>query len=323
MKEKKIFVKDLQNIGDEFSSLFKVGVIEPLKTRAGKKFYNIVLKDKTGIIKAKLWNDKIDLAKGIKPDDIVKIEGKTNRYGGTLQVIIKDMSISDYTNDEDFKILSDKKISDLSVKLDRLIADIKNDVLKSLLKKFFDNKKIRNRFLAHPAAKSIHHCYKGGLLEHSVSMAEIAKDLSAHYGLDGDLLVSGALLHDIGKLYELTENGEYTREGQLLGHLAIGVAEIEKASKELQTEDLSIILHLKHIIASHHGELEWGAIKKPLTAEAELLFNIDYTDSRQNIYKLKNFDISNAYSENLNTGSKTIGSNNNKHSNKRPTLFGD
>ena len=321
--KKTIFVSDLKETTEEFSSVFKVGVIEPLKTRAGKKFYNILLKDKTGVIKAKLWNDKIELAKGIKINDIVNIEGKTNRYAGTLQIIIKNMSRSDYSNEDDFKILSDKKILQFSAELDSLILDVKNSTLKKILKKFFDNKEIRSRFMSHPAAKSIHHCYMGGLLEHSVSMAKIAKNLSAYYGLDSDLMIAGALLHDIGKLQELTENGEYTREGQLLGHLAIGVAEIEKASRGLG-EETPVILHLKHIIASHHGELEWGSIKKPLTAEAELLFNIDYMDSRQSIYKLKNFDLSNARFDNeLKTTDKPTPLKSNKAESGSPTLCGD
>jgi len=225
----------------------------------------------------------------LESGDIVKVTGKTNQYGGSFQIIIKQIEKSDYSNEEDFSILSEKKILALSLKLNKLIDGVNDISLKKLLKDFFDDPDIRARFVTYPAAKIVHHCYRGGLLEHSVSMADVAKILSTNYALNTDLMVAGALLHDIGKLYELTENGEYTRRGKLIGHLSIGVTEIEKRVKA----DIPIIVHLEHLIASHHGMLEWGAIKKPQTPEAELLFNIDFTDSRQNIMKLRNLDISN------------------------------
>ena len=289
MNRKKLFISDLSEVKGEFSDIFKIGVIESARTRLGKKFYSILLKDKTGVIKSKLWNDKIEQARGLKSGDIVNVTGKTNQYGGSFQIIIKQIEKSDYGNEEDFSILSEKKIIDLSLRLNELIDSVNDISLKKLLKDFFDDPDIRTRFVTYPAAKIVHHCYRGGLLEHSVSMADVAKILSTHYALNTDLMVAGALLHDIGKLYELTENGEYTRRGKLIGHLSIGVTEIEKRVEA----DIPIIVHLEHLIASHHGLLEWGAIKKPQTPEAELLFNIDFTDSRQNIMKLKSLDMSN------------------------------
>ncbi len=285
---KKLFISELKEVKGEFSDIFKIGVIETARTKAGKTFYNIILKDKTGVIKSKLWNDKIEQARGLENGDIVEVTGKTNQYGGVFQIIIKQIEKSDYKNEDDFSILSEKRILNLSRKLDELIDNVNDVSLKSLLKNFFNDPDLRKRFITYPAAKIMHHCYRGGLLEHSISMAEVAKSLSTHYGLNTDLMIAGALLHDIGKLYELTENGEYTRRGKLIGHLSIGVTEIEKRVKS----DTPIIVHLEHLVASHHGMIEWGAIKKPQTSEAELLFSIDFADSRQNIMKLKNLDIS-------------------------------
>ncbi len=299
--------KKLKKIDKE---TFLVSEKHILKARNGDEYVGLKLKDRSGVIDAKIWNNLIHLKDKFEAGDFVKITGESNYYNDNWQVIIKDLEKLD-EGDVDKKAFlpsTQKDVESLQAELLSLIDSVKHAGLRKLLEEIFTDEKFYNAFIHAPAAKSMHHAYVGGLIEHTVSVAKIANIVSKNYSdVDGDLLVTAALLHDIGKVYELDPvTFNYTTEGKLLGHIIIGYTIIQNKIEKLNLLKEETKLNLLHCILSHHGEYEYGSPKKPKTKEAVLLHLIDMLDSRMQPVADAKIDESTGWSDMIKIIGKAI-----------------
>ncbi len=255
-------------------------------TKNGKEYGNVLLQDKTGQLEAKIWNLHDPGIRDFDVMDHVYVEGTVTIFNNANQLNIQRIQKAEEGSydQSDYFPVSKRNIDEMYREFTSLIASVKNLCLKQLLMSFFINDKaFARRFKSHSAAKSIHHGFIGGLLEHSLSVAKLCDGAAKHYSfIDRDLLLAGAMLHDIGKTAELSPfpRNDYTDEGQLLGHIIIGaqmvtehIAKIDDFPEKLKTE-------LLHLILSHHGELEFGSPKKPALIEAMVLSMVDNMDAK-------------------------------------------
>lgn len=248
------------------------------------------LRDKSGMISARMWNVTEEQAAHVNPGDFVVVRGKVQLYQGALQMIISQIQSvpSERLDPNDFVKQSERDLGQLTARLRELVQSIDEPALRTLIDCFLIDEPLMTAYTTAPAGMKAHHAYRGGLLEHVVNMLEIANRISDLLpGVDRNLLLAGIFLHDIGKTRELAfETGcSYTDEGQLLGHLTIGVemlaakiAEAEKLTGETFPKELT--LRLKHLILSHHGTYEFGSPKLPMTPEAIALHHIDNLDAK-------------------------------------------
>ncbi len=258
---------------------------QSLKSRAGKTYYSLVLQDKTGTIDAKVW----DLTKEIQnfnEHDYIKIDGNVVTYNNTYQLKISKIRKSDEGeyDPSDYVPSSTKDIGAMYKELQEIINNIENEYIKQLLTNILNRKDIKDKFKTHSAAKTMHHNYLGGLLEHTLSVTQLCLKVSEHYGamINKDILVCYAILHDVGKVRELSEfpENDYTDEGQLLGHLIIGVELVAEECKKIEGFPITLENLIKHGILSHHGKLEYGSPKLPATMEAFVFNMIDEMDAK-------------------------------------------
>jgi len=286
----KIFVKDLTE-KQAFQSVFLARDKAVLTGKNGKNYISLFLTDSTGSIDARIWDNVDALIDAFQSGDIVRVKGQIQIFQNRRQVVVHrlEKALPEEFRMEDFVSTSRRPPEQMMAEL-VLIADaIKHPSIRQLTLDSLNDPEIRKRLLQAPAAKSIHHAYVGGLLEHVVSICGIMKLLHAHYQLQQvelnlDYLLFGAIFHDIGKIWELEIEGgiSYTDQGKLLGHMVMAVELVErKASRILGfPEELKVLL--KHIILSHHGKLEYGSPKTPLFLEAFLVAAIDDLDSKIN-----------------------------------------
>jgi 3'-5' exoribonuclease len=253
--------------------------------KSGDLYLSLTLADRTGELDAKMWDNAADAIETFAQDDFVRVKGLMqvfqNRPQLTLHkiqaVVEADVDVSDYFP------ASKRDRDEMFRELQGIIATIGNPYLKGLLEAIFADEEIARQFRAAPAAKAIHHAWLGGLLEHVLSLCTLAKFTAAHYSdIDMDLVLTGAILHDIGKIRELkyARGFSYSTEGQLLGHIVIGLGMIEEKIKLVPGFPDKLRDLLLHLIASHHGELEYGSPKVPLFPEAMLLHHLDNLDSK-------------------------------------------
>lgn len=261
-----------------------------LNSRHGKSYMSLTLQDKTGTINAKVWELNKNI-QNFEENDFIKIDASVVCFQDDLQLKvtkIRKSSEGEY-NTMDYIPTTDKDISNLFEHLVDIINSIKTPYIKQLLENIYiKNDDLRERFKVHSAAKTIHHSYMGGLLEHTVSIAQICDFLSKQYkDVNRDILIAGAFLHDIGKLFELSPfpENDYTDDGQLLGHIVIGTEIVTKESKKIKDFPHQLESLLKHCILSHHGEYEFGSPKRPKTIEAFLLSCVDEMDSKVKIFE--------------------------------------
>lgn len=287
---KKTFIKDIKE-KEQVSDIFLVTKKESGISKSGKAYLNVKLMDSTGELEARVWDDAEKLDKAFQKNDIVQIKGFTVAYQGGLQINISAVSAvpeGQYSL-RDFLPASRRDPFEMIKELDSVISSIKDEHLKALLKSIFNDPAVREPFMTAPAAKSMHHSYLSGLIEHVLSICGLADKIVAHYGkgINRDLLVAGALLHDVGKIYELSfeRSIEYTDEGRLLGHITIGVELIDRKMRELKSFPGELSMLLKHMILSHHGQLEFGSPKRPKTIEAIILSYLDDMDAKVSAVK--------------------------------------
>ncbi|MEK6759247.1 MAG: HD domain-containing protein [Deltaproteobacteria bacterium] len=287
---KKIYVKDIKE-RDNVSDVFLVTKKESGVSKSGKPYLVLKLMDSSGEIESRVWDDAERLDKNFQKNDIVNIKGYTVAYQGGLQINLSAIATApegQYSL-RDFMPASLRDPAEMVVELDGVIASINDVNLKALLKAVFEDPALRSRFISSPAAKSMHHAYLSGLMEHVLSICSLAAKVSDHYGaaINKDLLISGALLHDIGKIYELSceRSFEYTDEGRLLGHITIGIELIDSKVREMKAFPRELAVLLKHMILSHHGHLEYGSPKRPKTIEAIVLYYLDDLDAKVSAVK--------------------------------------
>ncbi|MBI5587334.1 MAG: HD domain-containing protein [Deltaproteobacteria bacterium] len=282
---KKTCIKNIKE-KEHVAGAFLVTKKEMGLSKSGKPYINMRIMDSTGELEARVWEDAEELGKNFRKDDVAAVKGFAVAYQGGLQVNISSvtaLSDTEYSI-RDFLPASAKDPVKMMAELDRIISGMKDERLKGLLTAIFKDPDIRSRFEVAPAAKAMHHSYLSGLLEHVLSICGLAEKIADHYGrrINKDLLLSGAILHDIGKIYELSyrRSFDYTDEGRLIGHITIGVEMIDEKVRALKDfpKDLSVLL--KHMILSHHGQLEFGSPKRPKTIEAIILSYLDDMDAK-------------------------------------------
>lgn len=287
---KKTYVKDIKE-RDNVSDVFLVTKKESGVSKSGKPYLVLKLMDSSGEIESRVWDDAERLDKNFQKNDIVGIKGYTVAYQGGLQINLSAISTApegEYSL-RDFMPVSQRDPAGMIVELDGVIASIHDENLKALLKGIFEDPEVRSRFISSPAAKSMHHAYLSGLMEHVLSICSLAVKVADHYGssINRDILLAGALLHDIGKIYELSyeRSFEYTDEGRLLGHITIGIELIDRKIRDMKAFPRELAVLLKHMILSHHGHLEYGSPKRPKTIEAIVLYYLDDLDAKVSAVK--------------------------------------
>jgi 3'-5' exoribonuclease len=286
------FVETLTD-GDNVDEVFLVVDKQLRSNRNGNFYIQLDLGDRSGTINARMWNAGEPLFRSFDAGDFLLVKGKVQLFQGNLQLILNNFDKFDAARIELTDFLPHTK-HDISKLLDRLktaVRKVSDPHLRALAESYFIDDEFMRAFARCPAGIKVHHAYVGGLLEHVVTMMDIAdKVLPLYPEVSRDLVVMGVLLHDSGKVRELTfaRNFAYSDEGQLLGHLALGIEMlVEKARlvPDLTGEPFpaELLLRLKHLILSHHGESQFGSPKVPMTAEAVALHTIDFMDSRIHI----------------------------------------
>ena len=287
---KKQFINAIK-AGDAIDDIFVLSEKTLSQKRDGKNFLNITVSDKSGRIKGVVWDNVDQIVSGITAGGFVHIKGKISEYKGMLQLGVKTMAAvsPDSVNPSDFIPATDLNIDDMYIRLLKITASIETVYLKELLEAFWDDKDFVRKFKTAPAAKKMHHAYLGGLLEHTLSAAILANKIAGHYseyyaGINRDLLLTGAVLHDIGKTIEFDYKFsiDYSVEGRLLNHIVIGIEMLDEKLKKIKDFPEEQAILLKHMIVSHHGIREFGSPEPPKTIEAVLLNYIDEIDSKVN-----------------------------------------
>jgi 3'-5' exoribonuclease len=283
---KKRFISDIQ-AGEVVDDIFVLSEKILSQKRDGNPFLNITLSDKTGRIKGVVWDDVDRITAGITSGDFVHISGHVGEYRSALQVVIKKMESipGDRVDPSDFLPQTPRDIEGMFDRLSKISDSITTDYLKKLVDAFWKDKAFVHKFKTAPAAKKMHHAYIGGLLEHTLSMVSLADKIAGHYsGVDRDLLLVGAIFHDIGKIdeFEYQFKIDYSDKGRLLNHIVIGLKMVDEKLSEIEAFPEDQALLLKHMIVSHHGAREFGSPEPPKIIEAVLLNYIDEIDSKVN-----------------------------------------
>lgn len=251
----------------------------------GRPFMGLVLGDATGTIDGRLWDRVDELSREFEVGDIIKVKGLVQLFQNRKQFIVHRLERIEPTtvNMEDFITKSSVNVDDMFVELTQMVRTMHNDHLRQLVLDTIEDAEIRPMLLRAPAAKSIHHAWMGGLLEHVLSICHIMDFMGKHYKfLNRDLLLFGAIFHDIGKLWELSYDAgiSYTDRGRLLGHMEIACELVDKKSARILGFSQELRDICKHIILSHHGRLEYGSPKRPKFLEAMVVAMIDDLDSK-------------------------------------------
>ena len=275
------------NPGDSVENFFLIHRATQGVTAQGKDYMTLYLQDKSGDIEAKLWTVTKDDMKILKPEIIVWVKGDVINYRGRKQMKVNQFRLAtaeDGVKTQDFVDGAPLSPNEIQDELSHFILEIENAHLQRITRHLL--KKYQDKFFTYPAASSHHHNFAGGLSYHVLTMLKIAKSLCDIYPLlNRSLLYSAIILHDIGKVRELSGPvaTTYTVEGNLLGHISIASDEVAEAAKELGIDSEEVML-LRHMILAHHGKMEFGSPKLPHLKEAEILFFIDNIDAKMNMF---------------------------------------
>ncbi|MBU8923128.1 MAG: HD domain-containing protein [Bacteroidales bacterium] len=272
------------SVGDRVDKVMVVAK-KVARDYSGGRFLLLQFSDSEGVLKGVYWGVPQFVEDSVMTNDIVRVKGEVQEYQGAIQIKVN--SLEKLSNEEfDPTLFIPSSSRDMDIVYEEILAAIgkvENPYIKELLEAVFANDSFRERFLKAPAAKGWHHSYVGGLAEHLFDMLKIALAVAEVYPeVDRDLLVAGVLLHDLGKLAELsvTNHIDYTDRGRLLGHISIGVEFLDEYLRGIEEFPVEMELRLKHMILSHHGRLEHGSPVLPMTIEALLLGYIDNMDAQ-------------------------------------------
>ena len=290
MKEQ--FVEDIADIreGEWIEDYFLVRGIQLSVRKDGKPYLMLKIGDKTGVIDCKIWDQIDEFTDRFSVDDFVKIKGVITSYQGIKEINIKQLEKleDNVVNIRDFVAISHYDTDEMDRELYSIISNIKNPYLRRLLTLFYEDKAFMELFKIAPAAKDIHHAFLSGLLEHSIEVACLCIDIKRHYeDVDIDLLITGAILHDIGKIRELKykKGFDYTDEGRLIGHILIGAEMVDEKIGQIKDFPPKLAMLVKHMVISHQGTYEWGSPKMPQTLEAIILHHLDDLSAKVNIVR--------------------------------------
>jgi 3'-5' exoribonuclease len=278
------FVIDLQP-DQIITGTFLVQHKDVRQKKSGDLYLSVTLADRTGEVDAKMWDNAAEAIETFAQDDFVRVKGLMQVFQNRPQLTLHkiqpvaetDIDVADYFP------ASKRDRDEMFRELQGWIAGMSNPHLKALLELIFADEEVALAFRTAPAAKVIHHAWIGGLIEHVLSLCTLAKFTAAHYAnIDFDLLLTGVILHDVGKISELkyARSFSYSTEGQLLGHILIGLRMVEDKLRQVPDFPPKLADLLLHLIASHHGELAFGSPKVPLFPEAMLLHHLDNLDSK-------------------------------------------
>jgi 3'-5' exoribonuclease len=275
-----------ENVDDVFLASEK----QLRSNRNGNLYLQVRLADRTGSLTAMLWNANEGMYKAFDNGDFLRVQGTTQYHNGTLQLIINrfDRAEPKLVDENDFITVGPAEITRLVKKVEQQLRGIRNAHLRRLAERFLADVTFMERFAAAPAGVKNHHAFKGGLLQHVASLMDACQAIAPLYpGLDADLLLIGAFLHDSGKIDELTYDRElgYSDEGQLIGHVVLAVGYVDQKAQEVirmggEALPTELLLRVKHMIVSHHGEYEYGSPKLPMTLEAIALHLLDNLDAK-------------------------------------------
>ncbi|MBX6315467.1 MAG: HD domain-containing protein [Isosphaeraceae bacterium] len=287
------YVNQLAN-GESVDEVYLVADKQLRANRQGNLYLHLELRDRTGAVGARFWNASEDLARRFEPGDHLRVRGKVQIFQGALQMILSHIDVVDPATVEPNEFLpqSAREAARLTARLRQVLLSLGNPHLRALVECFLIDDEFLRKFTTAPAGIKNHHAYQAGLLEHVVTMLNVADRIADLYPeLDRDLLLAGIFLHDIGKIDELSYERAfgYTDEGQLVGHLVMGVemlnAKVRQATA-LTGEPFpdELLLRLKHMIVSHHGPPEFGSPKLPMTPEAIALHYLDNLDAKIHLF---------------------------------------
>lgn len=284
------FIETLRE-GERINDVYLCKYKQSAVTKNGKPYENVILQDKTGTIDAKIWEPNSMGIDDFEMMDYVAVMGDVSSFQGTLQVSIKRVrKVREGEYDpSNYLPVSEYDIEDMYKQLLGFVNGIKNPYLSKVVQHFFvEDTEFVKRFKFSSAAKSVHHGFVGGLLEHTLSVVKLCQFYVKQYPiLNEDLLYTAALCHDIGKVYELSAfpENDYTDDGQLLGHIVMGCEMVGEQIRSIGGFPKKLANELKHCILAHHGELEFGSPKKPALVEAVALNFADNTDAKMETMK--------------------------------------
>jgi 3'-5' exoribonuclease len=282
----KQFVSEIKD-RDLVNAVFLVKDKIMAMAKNGKPYMNLRFMDKSGEIEAKVWDNTDLLDKQFDKDDFVQVRGKASVYMNKMQVVVAEIAKvpEEQVCLADFLPESPRPNQEMRQELTDVVARLGNPFLKKLMESFLEDGPFMELYCTAPAAKAMHHVYLGGLLEHSLSLVKLVYSIVPLYeGINEDLLVAGALLHDVGKIEEMSYERafDYTDEGKLLGHITIGVELLSDRIRQIDGFPRELAMLLKHMLLSHHGLYEYGSPKRPKTIEATILNYLDDLDSKIN-----------------------------------------
>lgn len=279
------FISELQE-GGRIQDVYLCKHKQSAVTKNGKNYESVILQDRTGQLDAKIWDPNSSGISDFSEMDYIYVAGTVSSYNGSLQASLKQVRKAEEGEyfPSDYLPVSKKNTKVMYRELLDYAGSVKNPYYSQLLKSFFvEDKEFISSFVKHSAAKTVHHSFVGGLLEHTVSVTRLAAYLADNYpAISRDLLITAALLHDIGKTKELSffPMNEYTDDGQMLGHITIGAEMIHDHAAKIEGFPTLLETELKHCILAHHGEYEYGSPKKPALIEAMALNLADNTDAK-------------------------------------------
>ena len=283
------YIKDYKD-GDRVFDIYFCKFKSSAVTKNGKNYDNVILQDKTGTLDAKIWDPNNAGIADFDAMDYIEVYGEVTNFNGALQVNVKRVrrcEEGEY-DEKEYMPVSRKNLDEMYAELLKIIDSIGNTYLQTLLKKFFvEDKAFAQRFKKASAAKSVHHGFIGGLLEHTLSVTKLCDYYCTAYPiLNRDLLLTAAICHDMGKTREISAFplNDYTDEGQFLGHIVIGSEMVGEKAREIPGFPPMLEMELKHCILAHHGEYEYGSPKKPALIEAMALNKADDTDAKMETF---------------------------------------
>lgn len=253
----------------------------------GGEFLSLTLKDVSGAVQARVFDNVTTLKAEFEAGEFVKIQGRASLYNDRLQLVVErirrvlpDQDRKDGFREEDCVPASPRPLDEMWHELTGLVAGVASPFVRALLERITAEHEARLRIW--PAAQTIHHAYRGGFLEHVLQIARVSLHLADLYGADRDIVLAGALLHDVGKLQELEYDGTtvYSRDGRMLGHIAMGLVLVRDAARQVPDFPPVLLTQIEHIVLSHHGAMELGSPVEPMTVEAFILSAVDDLDAK-------------------------------------------
>ncbi|MBM4425567.1 MAG: HD domain-containing protein [Chloroflexi bacterium] len=285
------YVRELKP-GERITGFFLVRYkqLESFRDRTRGQFLTLMLSDRTGSVLARVWEGAPELAETFEQGSTVKVQGDVEMYMDRAQIIVQKLrpANADEYDLRDFQPTTEKSIDELTEVVRRAVDRIQDPHLAALVRRFYHDPAFLRLFTRAPAARRVHHAYIGGLLEHTAEVLALCGTVLALYPeIDSELLMTGALLHDIGKVreYDWQADIEYTDEGQLIGHITIGDEMVSAAIAALPGFPEELAMRVRHMILSHHGRYEWGSPRRPQTLEAMALHQIEELDAQVNRFR--------------------------------------